>query len=186
MIGDGTRMLVARAFTARGADLDEADFEACLADYGANAAVETRLFPGVRETLDQFVGAGWRIAVCTNKPSKSAQSILAALQIAPLLAAVGGGDSFPTRKPDPGHLLGTLHAAGGSVDAAIMVGDHANDLQAANDAGVPFIFAAWGYGASAMATGAAAIAWSFADLPALAGQLLRPARGNDAKAALFE
>jgi phosphoglycolate phosphatase len=41
-----------------------------------------------------------------------------------------------------------------------MIGDHRNDVQAALGAGLPCIFAAWGYGAPAMAAGAAGIAAS--------------------------
>ena len=98
--------------------------------------------------------------------------MLAALGLTPFLAAIGGGDSFPTRKPDPGHLLGTLALASGSADAAIMVGDHLNDVLAANGAGVPCIFAAWGYGPLSMAENAASVAERFADLPAMAEALL--------------
>ena len=53
-----------------------------------------------------------------------------------------------------------------------MAGDHRNDIAAAHGAGLPCIFAAWGYGPPAMAEGAEAIATSFADLPALAARLL--------------
>ena len=87
-----------------------------------------------------------------------------ALGLAPLFAAIGGGDSFPVRKPDPAHLLATLQAAGGEPAHAVMVGDHANDVAAARGAGVPCIFAAWGYGPPAMAEGAAAVADDFAGL----------------------
>ncbi|MFC7544377.1 HAD hydrolase-like protein [Siccirubricoccus deserti] len=86
------------------------------------------------------------------------------------MAAIGGGDSFPVRKPDPGHLLGTLAAAGGTPGRAVMIGDHRNDVAAAAGAGVPCIFAGWGYGTPAMAEGAAATAAAPAALPAaLAG-----------------
>jgi phosphoglycolate phosphatase len=176
MVGDGARMLLARALAARNAAFDEAALDAFLADYTANAAVETRPFPGVSETLPGLAAAGWRLAVCTNKPAAAARSLLAALGLAPFFAAVGGGDSFPTRKPDPGHLLATLSAAGGAIDAAIMVGDHANDVQAATDAGLPCIFAAWGYGPPEMAAGAAGVARRFTDVPALAETLLRAQR----------
>ena len=68
------------------------------------------------------------------------------------------------RKPDPAHLLATLQAAGGEAARAVMAGDHANDVAAARGAGVPCIFAAWGYGPLAMAEGAVAIARDFGEL----------------------
>jgi phosphoglycolate phosphatase len=172
MVGDGAKVLVDRAFAARGQAADAPALEAFLADYGANAAVETRAFPGVPETLARLAAEGWRLAVCTNKPQAPARSLLAALGLDGMLAAVGGGDSFPVRKPDPRHLLATIEAAGGSPAAAVMVGDHANDVAAATGAGIPCIFAAWGYGPPAMAAGAVAVAGSFAEAADRAAELL--------------
>jgi phosphoglycolate phosphatase len=90
----------------------------------------------------------------------------------PLLCAIGGGDSFSTRKPDPAHLLATLAQAGGHADAAVMLGDHRNDVRAARDAGIPSIFAAWGYGAIGMADGSACIARTIAEAAVMANRLL--------------
>ena len=49
-----------------------------------------------------------------------------------------------------------------------MAGDHANDVAAARGAGVPCIFAAWGYGPLTMAEGADAVARDFGELTAIA------------------
>jgi len=172
MVGDGTRSLLERVFSARGAPFDDSIEAPYMADYTAHSADETKPFPGVIETLRHFIDNGWKLAVCTNKPVSATHAVLAALGLAPLLSAIGGGDSFPARKPDPRHLLGTLELAGGSVDAAVMVGDHHNDVRAAVAAGVPCVFAAWGYGPISMAEGAAAVAERFEDLPGIAGKLL--------------
>ena len=45
-------------------------------------------------------------------------------------------------------------------------------VRAAAGAGVPCIFAGWGYGPMSMADGAAAVAAGFADVPALADRLI--------------
>jgi phosphoglycolate phosphatase len=142
------------------------------ADYVAHAADATQTFPGVPETLHALAGEGWRLAVCTNKPEAAARTLLAALGLAPLFAAIGGGDSFPVRKPDPAHLLATLRQAGGEVERAVMAGDHANDVAAAHGAGLPCIFAAWGYGPIAMAAGAEAVAQSVPEMAVIARRLL--------------
>jgi phosphoglycolate phosphatase len=172
MVGDGTHMLLKRAFAARGVPFDEAAEGPYVADYTAHAADETRSFPGVIETLQKFADSGWKLAVCTNKPAAPTHAVLAALGIAPFLAAIGGGDSFAARKPDPRHLLGTLELAGGTPDAAVMVGDHRNDVLAAAGARMPCIFARWGYGSPAMGEGAMATAERFADLPEIAESLV--------------
>ncbi len=170
MIGDGAAVLVRRAMAARGREATPADVQALLADYTAHVADGSRLFPGVEPTLRAMAADGWRLAVCTNKPVVPARELLASLGVLELFAAVGGGDSYRARKPDPEHLLATLAEAGGRVEAAVMVGDHHNDVQAAAGAGVPCIFAAWGYGA--IPAEVAATAQAFTDLPRLATELL--------------
>jgi phosphoglycolate phosphatase len=174
MVGDGVAVLVARAFAARALEPDAEALPAFAADYEAHAAVESRLFPGVRPALDALAREGWQFAVCTNKPERAARTLLQALGVLPLLRAIGGGDSFPARKPDPAHLLATLAQAGGEVGQTVAVGDHRNDVLAARQAGVPCIFAGWGYGASSMAEGSTAVARDFAEAAAMAGRLMPP------------
>ena len=173
MVGDGVAKLVERAFQARGGMPDPDAVRQFSADYAAHAADETRPYPGVTEGLRALAADGWRLAVCTNKPEAAARSLLAALSLASHFAAIGGGDSFPVRKPDPVHLLMTLRLAGGDPARAVMAGDHANDVAAAHGADLPCIFAAWGYGPPTMATGADAIAQDFAELVQIAGRLTR-------------
>ena len=142
------------------------------ADYTANVAVDSKLYPQVLIVLTGLVRDGWRLAVCTNKPERAAQALLQATGLLPLLCAVGGGDSFPVRKPDPAHLLATLAQASGTRDAALMLGDHHNDILAALGAGIPSIFAGWGYGSPAMADGSTAVALTITDAATIAGRLL--------------
>ena len=134
--------------------------------------MRTRAFPGVPETLRLLAGAGWRLAVCTNKPEAPARTLLAALGLDGFFAAIGGGDSFPVRKPDPRHLLATLEAAGGAPGRAVMAGDHHNDMLCAAGLGMPAIFAAWGYGPPEVGAQAAAVAQHFSDLPEIAARLV--------------
>jgi phosphoglycolate phosphatase len=164
MIGDGVSVLVRRAFAARGREPDSEAISDFNRDYGAHVAEESQPFPGVPEFLRIASEIGWTMAICTNKPESAARALLETLGLLPLMRAIGGGDSFPVRKPDPAHLLATLRAAGGAPGRAVMVGDHANDIAASRGAGVKSVFVTWGYGPAAMAAGADAIA---ADLPAL-------------------
>lgn len=154
MIGDGVRVLLERAYAARGITLDEAGLQHFMTDYEANAAVLTRAFDGIPELLVGLRDAGWRLAVCTNKPEGAARVLLSGLGLDGHFSALGGGDSFPMRKPDPGHLRATLAAAGAVPEDAVMIGDHRNDIEAARGAGVRAIFAGWGYGPHSMAGGA--------------------------------
>lgn len=153
-IGDGARVMVERALAARGRPFAPALLDRFLADYTHNAAVETAPYPGIAGLLETLAAEGWHMAVCTNKPEAAAREVLGALGLARHFAAVGGGDSFPTRKPDPAHLLATLASAGGTSGRAIMIGDHHNDMAAAAGASMPAIFVTWGYGPPGMAGGA--------------------------------
>jgi phosphoglycolate phosphatase len=172
MVGDGLHPLIQRAFAYHGGTPDPAAAHDYLSDYESNVAVDTRLFDGIPEALDALEQAGWRLAVCTNKPERAARLLLDALGIAARFHAIGGGDSFAAHKPDPRHLQGTIAAAGGDPSRALMVGDHTNDVLAAQGSGVRAIFAGWGYGRPGMEQGAAAIAPTPASLPAIAGGLL--------------
>ena len=172
MVGDGAAVLLDRAFAAHGRKPDAAAMGDFLADYGAHTASASVAYPGVEITLRQLFADGWKLAVCTNKPEAPARALIAALGLDGLFAAIGGADTYPMRKPDPGHLLATLASTGGTVDRAIMIGDHRNDILAATGAGVPAIFAAWGYGGHDMAAGAVAVAEDFPQAAHLAAGIL--------------
>ncbi|MDA0664175.1 MAG: phosphoglycolate phosphatase [Proteobacteria bacterium] len=147
MIGDGVAMLVSRGFEASGGPSPDPDgaLDWFSTYYGRDASTLTTLYPGVRETLDRLRDSGHRMAVCTNKPAKPAMAVLEAFGLTEYFAAVAGGDTFPVRKPSPGHLLGTLAMMQSDPEHAVMVGDSPSDVQVALNAAVPVIAVAYGY-----------------------------------------
>lgn len=173
MIGDGMPTLLARALAARFRPSDPALLARFEADYLANVAVASKPYPGTVETLSALRDAGWRMAVATNKPEQAARHLLQALDLEPLFKAIAGGDSFPVRKPHPGHLLGAIRLAGGDAAHAAMLGDHANDVKSARAAGLTPLFALWGYGRKEMADGAQTVS-TISALPGLFETLMRP------------
>lgn len=173
MVGDGVAQLFLRGYAARGLVPSEADMAEGLADYTAHSTDETYLYPGALEALQALKAQGWRLAVCTNKPEAPARILLDHVGVLPLLDAVGAGDSFPVKKPDPDHIRSTLRAAGAAMEDAVMIGDHHNDVAAGRAAGLPTIFAAWGYGPREVGAMADATAEHFAEVPALC-ERLRP------------
>jgi phosphoglycolate phosphatase len=172
MIGDGAQKLVERAFTATGegapADLLGGLTRRFLDHYEGHATEQTRPYPGVPETLARLSAAGLRLAICTNKPEAATREVLRGLALDRFFAAVFGGDSIAgVRKPDPRLLLAAVGALGAKPDQAVMVGDNANDVQAARAAGLPVILRAGGYTSVAAAElGADAVVEGFAELPA--------------------
>ena len=95
--------------------------------------------------LDRFVAAGWDLAVCTNKLEGLSLQLLDALGLTQRFAAICGGDTFPVRKPDPAHLLGTIERAGGDPKRSVMVGDSGTDIATARAAGIPVVAFTFGY-----------------------------------------
>ncbi len=178
MVGDGLRALVERVLSSRQAVPDEQAISDYLADYAVHAADRSSLFPGIATLVEESLAQGWRLAVCTNKPAADARLLLDTLGIGPSFAAIGGGDSFPSRKPDPAHLLGTIALADGRPERAVMIGDHRNDVAAARGAHIPSIFAGWGYGGPEMHAGAGAVVDDPAKVPAAAARLLDAARAR--------
>jgi len=144
MIGDGAKVLLERGFAAHGRPAEPRYLDAFLADYEVNSTVETLPFPGIPAALEALRAAGHNLGVCTNKPEAATRGILAGLDLEKYFSAVIGGDSTPFRKPNPAHLAATLAALGATQ--AVMVGDHENDIKAAEGLEIPSIFVRWGYG----------------------------------------
>ena len=171
LIGDGARKAVERAFALRGGPTDddaldrgERAFAAAYTDPGQ--AVLGRLYPDVAGTLARMAAAGLSLGVCTNKPQAAAVRTLSALGIADRFSVLVGGDRTPFRKPDPRHLLACLAPLGGRPEASALVGDSANDEDAARSAGAAFVGVSFGYG---RLSGAACVVDRFRDIPQALG-----------------
>ena len=120
-VGNGAAVLVRRALGPEASDeLNKEALSFFLKYYRAHALEHTRLYDGVKEVLDQLLEEGHALAVLTNKPAKISRDIIAALGVASYFRQVYGGDSFPTKKPDPQGLLTLLdetrHRRAGRVD----------------------------------------------------------------------
>ena len=171
MIGDGAPKLLGRALAATGA-VPQGDALAALqhrfiACYLDGVTVHTRPYPDVVPTLARLSAAGFRFAICTNKPGGPARRVVADLEFADDFVAVVGGDEVTARKPHPGHVEAVLAAAGAEVREAVMVGDSANDIAAGRGAGLPAIAVTYGYGCGGLgAAGATLTIDRFSDLPA--------------------
>jgi phosphoglycolate phosphatase len=178
MIGDGVAKLVERAVAATGPASDPALpalIRHFVADYEAHAVVATRPFPGVPETLADLRAQGYALAVCTNKPYAATIVVLERLRLAGWFEAVVAGDSLAVRKPDARPLLSAIARLQAGPEAAVMVGDNANDIATARGAGVPVVAVAYGYSRDPIRTlGADVVIERFDQLPRALATLAQP------------
>ena len=147
MTGFGAVKLIETALETTGG-IDGYDFaelrDTFLAYYSENICVHSALYPHCLEMLNQLGGAGFQLAVCTNKPIGLAVSLLEKLGIFSLFGAVTGGDSYSFKKPDPRHLQETAGLLSGQ-GPTLMVGDASPDILGAQAAGIPVIAVDYGY-----------------------------------------
>ncbi len=149
MVGRGARVLIERGMAATGRPATEPEldqlFDQFLEHYLDHIADQSVVFPAVEKTLIKLKDAGALLAVCTNKPEGASIKLLKEFSLEGYFSAIVGGDSLPVRKPDAGHIFGTIEKMGGGAATAIMVGDSANDIDAAIAAGIPVIGVPFGY-----------------------------------------
>jgi phosphoglycolate phosphatase len=146
MVGEGARVLVQRALEAAGLDpATPGALERFLEVYDRRLLDHTRPYSGIPEALEALP-PGLTLAVLTNKPLGPSRRILEGLDLARYFTHVIGGDGPFPRKPDPAGFLALAALAPGRP--ALMVGDSPVDAATAAAASVPFVFAAYGFGAS--------------------------------------
>jgi len=147
MIGNGLPALTEAALAATGEMPDAQTTEAVIDRVRAlyDRQPPPKVYEGVRESLTDWHRLGISLVICTNKPEGSARRLVAALGLDRVIADLAGGDSYPVRKPHPGHLLLPLERLGLDPGHAVMVGDSHIDADAARDAGIPFIAVSYGY-----------------------------------------
>ena len=146
LVGHGARALLRRGLGASGDapdELVERGFPIFIEYYAANICAGTKAYPGLEEALDALVAAGVRTAVCTNKPEGLTHTLLEALGWTGRFNAVVGGDTLPTRKPDPAMLFEAIARAGGG--RAAFVGDSSVDAGTARATGLPFVAVSFGF-----------------------------------------
>ncbi len=139
----------------------------CLALYSTRLADRSRLFPGMRDVLDELARRGIRWGVVTNKPEYLTRPLLEALGLAQECAVTVGGDTAARAKPYPEPMLHALRHLALEAADCIMLGDAPRDIQAAAAVGMTGLAAAWGYfppDEDLSAWGAAAVLQSPEDL----------------------
>lgn len=146
-VGKGSEHLIRRTLAEAGAPaaLYDAAWAAYQRHYLAINGRHSAVYPGVAEGLAALAARGLPLACLTNKPTAFARPLLAAKGLDGFFAHTFGGDAFARKKPDPLPLVKTCEALGTAPAHTVMVGDSANDAQAARAAGCPVVLVRYGY-----------------------------------------
>ncbi len=149
-IGNGAVRLVKRALTESWDAEPDAELfargHALFHDHYLRGVCEhSAPYPDVREALEDLQARGFRLACVTNKPMAFTEPLLEELELDRFFDTVLSGDSLTEKKPHPMPLLHVCDLFHIQVQEAVVVGDSANDIQAAKAAGLPVICVNYGY-----------------------------------------
>lgn len=140
-----------RGLLRAGYDIQPGDERyAALADrvllhYAQRICVDTSLFDGMEQLLDQLNANGIKWGIVTNKHTRFTTPLVTALGLVPRASSVVSGDTTPKAKPAPEPLLYAAAESGVAADECIYLGDDERDIIAANAAGMTSFAVRWGY-----------------------------------------
>src|SRR3974390_1520239 len=110
-VGDGAPVLIQRALGTEAVDegLVRKGLEFFLSYYREHKLDHTKVYPGIQEALASIRSSGngvaRKMAVLSNKPVNPSRAIVESLGLGHYFMQVYGGNSFATKKPDPGGAL---------------------------------------------------------------------------------
>ena len=169
MVGSGARGMLQAAFGITPAEpAFEAMKEEFLRRYEQRMTQLTAVFDFIWPVLDALDERGIAWGIVTNKATRFAAPLSAALQLHPRAAALVAGDTTPHSKPHPAPLLEGARQLGLSPATCLYVGDDLRDVVAGRAAGMATAAAAWGY----LGQGEAIEAWGADHVLQRAGELL--------------
>lgn len=103
------------------------------------------LYPGLAELLDELEAGGIPWGIVTNKPEPYATPLLRGLDLLERCGALVCPEHVSATKPNPESILLACDRLGADTERTVYIGDHLRDMQAAKNADVIAIAAAWGY-----------------------------------------
>ena len=142
----GARGLLKAGFNITPEDKDYGVLREKFLDYyEEDLCVETRLFDGVPELIAKLRARHVPWGIVTNKGKRFTDPLLRLLAVDHLSACAVSGDTTPHTKPHPAPLLLAASLLSLQPVQCLYVGDDLRDAQAAQNAGMRFVAAGWGY-----------------------------------------
>lgn len=146
------------------ADLDEETAQKALKHYreayANEGASQSSLYEGIPRLLEQLKAAGVPMAVATSKVEDQAVLMAKRFGLDHYFVNICGASDLEGRASKAAviaELLFRLDRAGIDLSHPVMVGDRNYDVEGASTHGIPTLFASWGYGTAAEASGAASV-----------------------------
>jgi phosphoglycolate phosphatase len=141
-VGDGLEKLLSRALDGHTELL--ADAETIYTEHQRRyLVVNSRLYPGVVETLDHFRSLS--MAVVTNKTLEFSEPLLDKLGIRHYFRTIIGADSGLPLKPAPDAFLTIIRGLAVQKERAVVVGDGTTDILAGRAAGITTCSVTYGF-----------------------------------------
>lgn len=144
MVGEGARLLIERALPELPPERVDEALVTYLNHYRDVCLDETRPYPGIEEMLARLAPA-YPLALLSNKGEELSRIVLRGLGLDRFFREILGGDSLPTRKPDPAGLRLLADRLGVPVERVMLVGDTRIDAETARNAGCAFALVEWGF-----------------------------------------
>ena len=102
-----------------------------------------KLFPGIRELLDELKKRGYKMGLVTSRLLNTTMQGLETFGIKDYFDAILTADDTPLHKPDPAPINITLEKLGSDRKSSVMLGDTMYDIKCARNAGVTSVLVAW-------------------------------------------
>ncbi len=144
-LGNGVKRLMELAIPggleAKAFDETFEDFKAY---YKEHAAVKTRPYEDIMETLEELKARGIKTAIVSNKMDSVVKELNKIYFDGLISVAVGESENIK-RKPAPDTVLKAIEELGSDVKSSVYVGDSEVDVMTAKNAGITCISVLWGF-----------------------------------------
>ena len=154
-VGDGAPVLIQRALGGETVEesLIRKGLEFFLSYYREHKLDHTTVYAGIPQALAAIQnsagpssnGSQRKLAVLSNKPVVPSRAIVDALGLGQFFSQIYGGNSFPTKKPDPEGARKLLEEYGVQPQHAAIVGDSHVDVDTGRNAGMVTVGVTYGF-----------------------------------------
>jgi phosphoglycolate phosphatase len=142
-------------FSREEAEAATADFRQRYEPIGVR---ECRVFPGIKELLQQLIDRGLNVGIATSKPQHLAEWLMEQEGMTGLFKVVCGSSSEGNNNAKWQVLQRAMDALGATAEDSVLVGDTKYDVEGAKRCGVPCIGVRYGYAAPGELESAGAVA----------------------------